>query len=59
MLEQLLKEYQTMTLDEIFNEIERLESDDNLDEPAKNTCWQELNRILNCRQNQEDMDRPC
>jgi len=59
MLEQLLKEYQTLTLDEIFDEIDRLESDNDLTEPQKNTCWQELNRILNCRHNQDNPDMPC
>jgi len=48
-----------MKLAEIYEEIERIEHDESIDLDEKRARWRELNSILNCRQNQEDMDRPC
>jgi hypothetical protein len=48
-----------MKLAEIYEEIERIEHDESIDLEEKRSRWQELNSILNCRQANEDMDRPC
>jgi hypothetical protein len=59
MLESVFEQYRTMKLAEIYEEIERIEHDESIDLDEKRARWRELNSILNCRQNQEDMDRPC
>jgi len=59
MLELVFEKYRVMKLAEIYEEIERIEHDESIDWDEKKLRWQELNNILNCRQNQEDMDRPC
>jgi len=55
----VFEKYRVMKLAEIYEEIERIEHDESIDWDEKKLRWQELNNILNCRQNQEDMDRPC
>jgi hypothetical protein len=59
MLESVFEQYRTMKLAEIYEEIERIEHDESIDLEEKRSRWQELNSILNCRQANEDMDRPC